>query len=180
MAYKEPEQKAVQPQQGGQQEYYPEDDYGYQYAGDMWRGQKSQDPALHVREATYAAVDELHDNEKVFDEWVTSRRLMLARAPRMPGIDSKMYNRLSRKFKFIVARAHSEGKRNILRSMCEAFDFDMELLVSKADLPMQGISGIGALTTQNINQKQEIRMPQQSGPRSIFSGLADMLPGAKR
>jgi hypothetical protein len=56
----------------------------------------------------------------------------------------------------------------------------MELLVSKADLPMQGISGIGALTTQNINQKQEIRMPQQSGPRSIFSGLADMLPGAKR
>ena len=156
----------------------PEDQY--YYPGDMWHGQKSQDAAMHVREATYAAVDELHDNDFVFDDWVTSRRLMLARAPRMPGIDTKMYNRLSRKFKFIVARAHSEGKRNILRSMCEAFDFDMELLVSKADLPMQGISGIGALTTQNINQKQEIRMPQQPAPQSIFSGLAGLLPGGRK
>ena len=146
---------------------------------DPWYGQRSQDAAMHVREATYAAVDELHDNEFVFDEWVTSRRLMLARAPRMPGIDTKMYNRLSRKFKFIVARAHSEGKRNILRSMCESFDFDMELLVSKADLPMQGISGIGALTTQNINQKQEIRMPQQPAPQSGLGAMVGLFTGRK-
>jgi hypothetical protein len=72
---------------------------------------------------------------------------MMARASRIPGIDSKTYNRLTRRWKYIVARAHSEGKSNILKTMCEDFDFSLELLVSKSDVQMPGMSGIGAMIT---------------------------------
>jgi hypothetical protein len=62
----------------------------------------------------------------------------------------------------------------------EKFQFKLELLVSKGDVAMAGITGIGSMITQNVNQKQEIRMPQQPAAPSIFSGLTGMLPGAKR
>jgi hypothetical protein len=165
MAYGDPVQSQQQPTPQGQgqidngQGQYQDD--GYYYPGDMWQGKPSQDHALQVREAQYSEVDRLQDEEGVFDDWKKSRRLMMARASRIPGIDSKTYNRLTRRWKYIVARAHSEGKSNILKTMCEDFDFSLELLVSKSDVQMPGMSGIGAMITNQSSSKQEIRMPQQ-------------------
>lgn len=162
MAYGDPAPQPQQQQQGQPQitddQYY--DNPGY-YPGDMWAGKPSQDHALQVREAQYSEVDRLQDEEGVFDDWNKSRRLMLARASRIPGIDTKTYNRLWRRWKYIVNRAHSEGKSNILKTMCEDFDFGLELLVSKSDIQMPGMSGIGAMITNQSTSKQEIRMPQQ-------------------
>ena len=158
MAYGDPPPQQGQPQlqEGGQQ--YADDPY--YYPGDMWAGKPSQDHALQVREAVYSEVDRLLENETVFDTWVSSRRLMLARASRIPSIDTKTYNRLVRRYQYIVGRAHSEGKANILRTMCENFDFMLELLVSKGDVAMAGMTGTGAMITNQSSSKQTINMPQ--------------------
>jgi len=156
-----PPQSQQQPQ--GQDQLPAADPYGqdYVYPNDMWAGKPSTDHALQVREALYSEVDRLHENIKVFDTWLDSRRLILVRASRIPGIDSKTFNRLTRRYKYIVARAHSEGKAKILRSMCENFDFELELLVSKGDVQLAGLTGMGTMITQQSTSKQEIRMPQQ-------------------
>jgi len=52
--------------------------------------------------------------------------------------------------------------------MCENFDFDMELLVSKGDVAMQGMTGIGAMITNQQSSKQEIRMPPQQKTGSFW------------
>jgi len=162
MAYGDPPSQQ-QPQQQGQlpagQGQYPEDEY--YYPGDMWRGKPSGDQALQTREALYTSVDGLLDNEQVFETWAAARQLALKRASRIPGIDTKMLHHLIRKWKMVVVRSHSEGKSKILRSMMENLDFELELLVSKADAPMAGLSGIGSMITSQSSQKQEIRMPQQ-------------------
>jgi hypothetical protein len=179
--YDNPQQS--QPVQQGQQMSEEErrmaEEEAYYRQGDMWYGKQNNDTALQIREALYNSVD-IPNSHNSFDEWKQSRTLALTRASRVPGIDSQMFKRLVRDFEDIVDRAHSQGKRNILYSRMEKFQMKLELLVSKADLPMAGISGIGSMITQNVNQKQEIRMPQQPAPQSIFSGLTGMLPGGKR
>jgi hypothetical protein len=138
------------------------------YADEMHRGKQSNDTALQVREAQYTTVDKFHEDEQVFEKWLSSRRLIMARASRIPGIDSRIYNQLSVQFKYIVNRAHSEGKTKVLRAMCEEFDFDLELLVSKGDVAMTGLTGIGAMVTNNSNSKTEVRMPTQPKPPGFF------------
>jgi len=177
MAYGDPVQPQ-QPQQHGQGQLPPGQgqyiDDGYYYPGDMWQGQKSTDHALQTREALYTAVDELLDDNEAFETWVSQRRLALRRASRIPGVDTKTLHALVRRFKLVVVRAHSEGKSKILRSMMENLDFELELLVSKADMPMTGLSGIGSMITSQTSQKQEIRMPQQQSPPGLFAGLASL------
>lgn len=176
MGYGDPVQPQ-QPQQQGQgqlpagQGQYMDD---YYYPGDMWAGKPSADHALQTREALYTSVDALLDDKEAFEEWVTQRRLLLTRASRIPGIDTKSLHSLMRRFKMIVVRAHSEGKSKILRSKVENLDFELELLVSKADMPMAGLSGIGSMITSQSSQKQEIRMPQQQSPPGLFAGLASL------
>lgn len=176
MGYGDPVQPQ-QPQQQGQlppgQGYDPYYD-GYQYPGDMWQGKPSADHALQTREALYTSVDALLDDDEAFETWISQRRLALRRASRIPGVDTKTLHALMRRFKLIVVRAHSEGKSKILRSMVENLDFELELLVSKADMPMAGLSGIGSMITTSTNQKQEIRMPQQQSPPGLFAGLANL------
>jgi hypothetical protein len=155
-----------QPQQDQRQLPPPEDQRGYgddyyPYAGDMWAGKPSNDQALQIREALFTSVDAILKDEFSFEEWKKQRVMILTRASRIPGVDTKTLNRLMRRFKLIVVRAHSQGKTKILRSMVENFEFELEILVSKADLPMAGVSGITAMAASSAKQEQTIRMPQQ-------------------
>jgi hypothetical protein len=175
MVYGDPVPPPQQPQQQGQlpagQGQYLDD---YYYPGDMWQGKPSADHALQTREALYTSVDSLLDDDAAFETWISQRRLALRRASRIPGVDTKTLHALVRRFKLVVVRAHSEGKSKILRSMMENLDFELELLVSKADMPMSGLSGIGSMITSQTSQKQEIRMPQQQSPPGLFAGLASL------
>lgn len=176
MGYGDPVQPQQQPQPGqgqlppGQGQY--QDDY--YYPGDMWQGKPSADHALQTREALYTSVDALLDDDEAFETWISQRRLALRRASRIPGVDTKTLHALVRRFKLVVVRAHSEGKSKILRSMVENLDFELELLVSKADMPMSGLSGIGSMITSQSSQKQEIRMPQQQSAPGLFSGITNL------
>jgi hypothetical protein len=176
MGYGDPVQPQQQPQQQGQlppgQGQYVDD---YYYPGDMWQGKPSSDHALQTREALYTSVDALLDDDEAFETWVSQRRLTLRRASRIPGISTKSLHALIRRFKLVVVRAHSEGKSKILRSMVENFEMELELLVSKADEPMAGLSGIGSMITSQSSQKQEIRMPQQQSPPGLFSGISNWI-----
>jgi hypothetical protein len=165
MGYGEQQLPEQSQQQQQPQDYGPD---AYDYLGDTYKGKQSNDTALQVREAQYTSIDKFHEDAFVFENWASSRRLIMARASRIPGIDSKTFNRLSVMFKYIVNRAHSEGKTKVLRGMSEEFDFDLELLVSKGDVAMTGLTGIGAMVTNQSNSKQEIRMPVQQKPPGFF------------
>lgn len=184
MAYGEQYTQQVATQQ--QQALTPEEEYqmrqeeAYYAAGDPWGKQRNNDPAIQVREALYDAVEKQLENDEAFEKWMNSRRLLLTRASRIAGIDIATIRRFSRRFRYIVARAHSEGKGKILRSMCETFDFEMELMVSRGDMEMKGVSGITSMISQNVSQKQEVRMPQQQAQPSLFSGIAGLLPSRSK
>lgn len=167
MGYGDQQLPDIEQQQPRQQSQSYEPD-AYDYLSDVSKNKQSNDTALQVREAQYTIIDKFHEDDFVFEKWVTSRRLIMARASRIPGIDTKIFNQLSVQFKFIVNRAHSEGKTKVLRGMSEEFDFDLELLVSKGDVAMTGLTGIGAMVTNQSNSKQEIRMPSPQKPPGFF------------
>jgi len=55
----------------------------------------------------------------------------------------------------------------------QEFLFLLRSYVAKGDVPLAGLTGVGAMITTHSQQKQEIRYP--SVPQSSF-GLLDMLP----
>ena len=184
MAYGEQynNQVATQSQQQGMtadEEFRMRQEEAYYTANDPWMKQRNNDPSIQVREALYDAVDKQLDDGETFDDWISSRRLLLIRASRIPGLDILSIRNLSRKFKYIVHRAHSEGRGKTLRTKCEIFDFELELMVSRGDMEMKGVSGITSMISQNVSQKQEVRMPQQQPQPSLFSGLSSVLGRGK-
>jgi hypothetical protein len=170
-----------------QQEFYddgseipPPPGSEYIYPADPYRMQRENtDTALQVRKVQYSEIDRLLDNELTFDDWITSRRIMLSRASRIPGVDDKTYRWLFRKFIYLVGRAHSEGKTKILRAQCELFDFGLELLVSKGDVEMKGLTGISAMITAKNEMKQDIRLPPPAAPAKSFPFFPSLLGGKK-
>lgn len=49
----------------------------------------------------------------------------------------------------------------------------IELHFAKADVPLAGLSAVGAMITTNTNQKQEIRYPVQ---QQAVPGIMDIIP----
>jgi hypothetical protein len=162
----QPQRQAQQPQQGQlpEQAYYPEDQY--YYPGDMWAGKASQDHALQVREAVYGAV---LPTEEDFDSWFNLFRILLDMIKRVPGYDQQIYAELNRDLEDIIDRANSQGRRQIVRSKIQKFYFKISSLVPKGDTPVQGVTGITAMITNQSSTKQEIRMPQQQSAPGLFS-----------
>jgi hypothetical protein len=169
MAYGDPVQQPQQQQQQGQIDdgrgggMYQDD--GYYYPGDMWQGKPSQDHALQVREAVYGApLPEAED----FENWFQLFRILLDMIKRVPGYDSAIYSELNRDLEDIIDRANSQGRRQIVRSKIQKFYFKISSLVPKGDTPVQGVTGITAMITNQSTSKQEIRMPQQQKEVGFF------------
>jgi hypothetical protein len=167
MAYGDPVQQPQQQQQqpmidDGRGQYQ---DDGYYYPGDMWQGKPSQDHALQVREAVYGApLPEAED----FENWFNLFRILLDMIKRVPGYDSTIYSELNRDLEDIIDRANSQGRRQIVRSKIQKFYFKISSLVPKGDTPVQGVTGITAMITNQSTSKQEIRMPQQQREVGFF------------
>ena len=162
MGYNEPEQQAVQPQQGGQQAYYPQDDYGYQYPGDMWAGRPSNDQASQVRQALFQTkFSEMSEEES--KKWFGMMQAMVERVAKIPGIDAYDVAKIYRKFKFLINRANSQGCTSIMETKAQELIMLIELHLAKADMPMAGLSATGAMITTHTNQKQDatMRYPNQ-------------------
>jgi hypothetical protein len=153
-------QQQGQPGQQGQmtqqQGMYPED---YYYPGDTYRGMQPNDQAAQVRQALFNL--EIPGLETDYGQWIPMFITLLDAAPRIPGIDGRDFRRISRRFKDMVARAHSQGRKRVTAATCQEILFELRLLVSRCDTPAMGMSGVGAMITSNVNQKQDIRMPQQ-------------------
>jgi hypothetical protein len=169
MAYGDPVQQPQQQQPQGQIDdgrgggQYQDD--GYYYPGDMWQGKPSQDHALQVREAVYGApLPEAED----FENWFSLFRILLDMIKRVPGYDSTIYSELNRDLEDIIDRANSQGRRQIVRSKIQKFYFKISSLVPKGDTPVQGVTGITAMITNQSTSKQEIRMPQQQKEVGFF------------
>jgi hypothetical protein len=169
MAYGDP---APQQQRQGQQQQqpmiddgrgYPDD--GYYYPGDMWQGKASQDHALQVREAVYGAVLPAEDD---FENWFQMFRILLDMIKRVPGYDSSVYAELNRDLEDLIDRSNSQGRKQIVRSKIQKFYFKISSLVPKGDTPIQGVTGITAMITNQSTSKQEIRMPQQQAASSFW------------
>jgi hypothetical protein len=173
MGYNEPEQQAVQPQQGGQQAYYPQDDYGYQYPGDMWAGRPSNDQASQVRQALFqTGFSEMSEEES--KKWFLMMQAMVERVAKIPGMDASDVDKIYRKFKFLINRANSQGCTSIMETKAQELIMLIELHFSKADIPMPGLSAVGAMITTHTNQKQDMTMrypnQQQQAP-----GIMDLV-----
>jgi hypothetical protein len=168
MAYGDP---VPQQQQQGQQQGQIDDGRGqyvddpYYYPGDMWQGKPSQDHALQVREAVYgAALPEPED----FENWFALFKILLDMIKRVPGYDSTIYAELNRDLEDLIDRSNSQGRRQIVRSKIQKFYFKISSLVPKGDTPIQGVTGITAMITNQQSSKQEIRMPQQQTTASFW------------
>ena len=168
MAYGDPVRQQQPQQQQQQQPQLTDDQYydspGY-YPGDMWAGKPSQDHALQVREAVYGAVLPEEDD---FNSWFQMFRILLDMIKRVPGYDSTIYSELNRDLEDIIDRANSQGRRQIVRSKIQKFYFKISSLVPKGDTPVQGVTGITAMITNQSTSKQEIRMPQQPAASSFW------------
>ena len=146
----QPQQQGMVPQQGQDDYYYP---------GDTYRGMVPSDTASQVRQAILNIPMPNKDTD--YGEWIPMFMLAVDAAPRITGIDGKEYRKQVRRWKDIVARAHSQGRKRVLAASCQEMFFELRLLVSRCDTPALGMSGIGAMITQNQNVKQDIRYPQQ-------------------
>ena len=168
MAYGDPVRQPQQQPQQQQQPLLADDQYydspGY-YPGDMWQGKPSQDHALQVREAVYGApLPEAED----FDNWFQLFRILLDMIKRVPGYDSSVYAELNRDLEDLIDRSNSQGRKQIVRSKIQKFYFKISSLVPKGDTPIQGVTGITAMITNQSTSKQEIRMPQQQAASSFW------------
>lgn len=157
-----------------QQDAYYADDGGYGYAGDMWAGRKSTDQAAQVREALFGMK---LPSESDFEEWFPALSSAIDLVARIPGFDTAIYAELNRDMEDLVDRASSQGRRRIIASKMQKFIFKLRSLVPKGDVPVAGVTGVTAMITTNTNSKQEIRMPMQQAPGSIFDGASRWLRG---
>jgi hypothetical protein len=169
MAYGDPAPQ----QQRQQQQQQPMIDDGrgqyaddsYYYPGDMWQGKPSQDHALQVKEAVYGAA---LPEEEDFDSWFQLFRILLDMIKRVPSYDQSIYAELNRDLEDIIDRANSQGRKQIVRSKIQKFYFKISSLVPKGDTPVQGVTGITAMITNQSKSTQEIRMPQQQKTSSFW------------
>lgn len=166
-----PQPQQGRPAQGGQQAqvadqaYYPEDQMSY-YPGDMWAGKPSQDHALQVREAVYGAPLPTEDD---FNNWFNLFRILLDMVKRVPGYDQTIYAELNRDLEDIIDRANSQGRRQIVKSKIQKFYFKISSLVPKGDTPVQGVTGITAMITNQSSTKQTVTMnSQQQKTQSLW------------
>jgi len=170
MAYGDPAPQQPQQQQqqgqiddgrgGGQYQ-----DEGYYYPGDMWQGKPSQDHALQVKEAVYGAPLPEEDD---FNSWFQLFRILLDMVKRVPSYDQSIYAELNRDLEDIIDRANSQGRKQIVKSKIQKFYFKISSLVPKGDTPVQGVTGITAMITNQSKSTQEIRMPQQQKQPGFF------------
>lgn len=129
------------------------------------------DQAAQVRAALFAIP---LPTEKNFEEWFPVLRAAIDIVARVPGYDTKVFNELNRQMEDIVDRANSHGRRKIVASKMQKFIFKLRALVPKGDTTISGMTGVTAMITSNVNQRQvqEVRMPvQQAPPQSLFSGV---------
>ena len=133
------------------------------------------DQAAQVRAALFAIP---HITENNYMDWFSTLRVAIDIVARVPGYDTKIYNDLCRDLEDLTDRANSQGRRKIIASKMQKFIFKLRALVPKGDVPIAGLTGITALITTNVNQKQyqEVRMPiQATAPQSLFSGVKQYL-----
>ena len=145
---------------------------GYTYPGDMWANQRPNDQAAQVRQAIFE-IENMPKNAEEWQKWGLSVSAAIDAVARIPGIDSYDIEKINRKFKFLINRANSQGCKAIVESRMQEFLFLLRSYVAKGDVPLAGLTGVGAMITTHSQQKQEIRYP--SVPQSSF-GLLDMLP----
>ena len=163
------QQQLPQGQQGQEQDYY--------YPGDQWYGKPSNDQAAQVREALFGCK---LPSEEDFEEWFPTLQAAIDLVARVPGYDSSIYSELNRDMEDLVDRANSQGRKRIVCSKMQKFIFKLRSLVPKGDVQIQGVTGVTAMITQNANQRQEIRMPQQQAQPGLFSGVMGLLPGGRK
>jgi hypothetical protein len=172
------ETQAQQTQQQQQQVAAQQDQYqdypepGYNYPGDMWANQRPNDQAAQVRQAIFE-IEKMPSTDKEWQSWSLGVAAAIDAVARIPGIDSYDIDKLNRKFKFLINRANSQGCKAIVESRMQEFQFLLRSYVAKGDVPLPGLTGVGAMITTHTNQKQEIRYPTQ--PQAGF-GLLDMIP----
>lgn len=145
---------------------------GYSYPGDMWANQRPNDQAAQVRQAIFE-IEKMPQNPDEWRQWQLTVAAAIDAVARIPGIDTYDIEKLNRKFKFLINRANSQGCRAIVESRMQEFLFMLRSYVAKGDVPLAGLTGVGAMITTHSQQKQEIRYPTQQ--QSSF-GLIDMLP----
>ena len=180
MAY--PDQQPQQGQQQTQQQLPGDQQYqdDYYYPGDMWHNKQINDQALQTREALWPTRTGAQDPKQAVNDIEELIVNSISRFSRIPTIDKQTFKRLVRDAEDLIDRLHSQGKTHIILSRWQKFHMKCEMLVSVGENQMTGLTGIGAMITQNVNQKQEIRMPQQPAPTSIFDGVTRLLPGGRR
>ena len=184
--YDDPQQQQQAQAQGQQQAPMSEEERrmmeeeAYYRQGDPWYGKPVNDTALQTREALWPTRRNAVDPKDAINEIEELIVNSISRLSRIPTIDKQTFKRLVRDAEDLIDRLHSQGKTNIILSRWQKFHMKCEMLVSVGENQMTGLTGIGAMITQNVNQKQEIRMPQQPAAPSLFSGLTGMLPGSKR
>jgi hypothetical protein len=87
---------------------------------------------------------------------------------RIPGVDQQIIKELNLRMELIVDRAHSQGRRRSVAAKMQKLLFRMRSYVSQGDIPLAGLTGIGAMISTNQKQEQTIRMPQQQQQQTSF------------
>jgi len=168
----QPQQPQQQLQQPTVQEQYEEE---YLYNGDQWGKTKIHgDQAAQVREALFGCDLPSQDD---FEKWFPALQSAIDLVARIPGFDTQIYAELNRDMEDLVDRANSQGRRRIIASKMQKFIFRLRSLVPKGDIPIAGVTGVTAMITTQSNQKNELRMPQQQAPTSIFGGVGKLIGG---
>jgi hypothetical protein len=149
-----------------------------QYDGDVYAYRQSSNSSLQAREAIYGfalpAVNDFKSFERVYPA-------ILQRLSRIPAIGEKEYSEIVRDAEDIIDRADSDCRRGITETQIKKFYLRISTLVSRADVPVTGMSGVTAIISNNSNSKQEIRMPQQQAPpSSMFDGVGRLLGRGKQ
>lgn len=171
MAYGDPIQIQQQSQPQIEEQSQPQQEE-YNYPGDQWHNKPGNDQAAQVREALFGC---RLPSEKDFQEWFPALASAIDLVARIPGFDAAIYSELNRDMEDLVDRSNSQGRRKIIASKMQKFIFKLRSLVPKGDIPIAGVTGVTAMITTQTNQKQELRMPQQQAPNSIFSGVNNLL-----
>jgi hypothetical protein len=145
----------------------------YPDESDMWAGRTSNDHAAQIRAALFNP-----RIPKTKEDWENSQELFLSAVDmvaRIPGYGSQLYLELTREMEDISDISTQQGRKKILETKMKKFIFKLRALVPKGDVPIAGVTGVTAMITTNSNIKQEVRMPQQQAPSSIFDGAAKLL-----
>lgn len=174
MEYGERQNQQQYQQDMAEQQMYEEQQQaaGYTYPGDMWAGQRPNDQAAQVRQAIFE-IEKMPKTAEEWQKWGLSVSAAIDAVARIPGIDSYDIEKINRKFKFLINRANSQGCKAIVESRMQEFLFLLRSYVSKGDVPLAGLTGVGAMITTHSQQKQEIRYPNQ---QQASFGLLDMIP----